>query len=348
MGTGDLGALADPSLLNEPLKLAGRAPRQLHDFLRMMMLVRECEEGIADWVIAGKVKCPCHLAIGQEATPVGISAVLRPTDRTFGGHRSHAQYLAVGGDVFALFAEVLGRVDGCSRGMGGSQHLFAGGVGFKGSVPIVAGTVPVAVGAALAAKMDGTGDVALAFFGDGATEEGVVHESMNLASVMKLPMIFVVENNLFSSHLDIDLRQPSNSVARYAKAHGITSETVDGNDVVAMAATADRLIGRARAGEGPGFIEAVTFRWRGHVGPNEDIDVGVNRSMDQLRAWKGRDPVKRLADAMMAAGMMTSADVDSVKSAVVAQVASAMERALESPYPEPSQLLDCVYAKAND
>ena len=157
------------------------------------------------------------------------------------------------------------------------MHLFAEETPFCGSVPIVAGTVPLAVGAALAAKLDGSPEVGIAYFGDGACEEGIVHESLNLASQMKLPVLFVVENNFYSSHMDIKLRQPSDRTARFADAHLIDTEVVDGNNVVEVANAAGRLIEQARTGKGPGFLECVTYRWRGHVGPDENIDVGIRR-----------------------------------------------------------------------
>lgn len=344
--TTSLGRLADPKHYTEPIELGRYDGAQLAGFLRSMMLIREVEERIADWITEGRVKCPCHLAIGQEAPAAGVARALRGTDRAFGSHRSHAHYLAMGGDVFHLFSEVLGRVDGCSKGMGGSMHLYADSVGFKGSVPIVAATVPIATGAGLAAKMERTGDVAVAFFGDGAAEEGVVHESLNLASVMKLPVLFVCENNLFSSHLDIELRQPSNRVSRYAEAHDMAYRLVDGNDVVAVADAAQELVEQARQGKGPGFLEAVTYRWRGHVGPAEDLDVGLRRSMDELRAWKLRDPIRRLAEPLQTKNILSAADQAAMLSEVKLLTATAMEKALCSPFPPASSLLDLVYSGA--
>ena len=339
-----LGKLADPTEYTGPLDTTGWDPAFLGRALRDMMLIRIVEECIGSLVESADVHAPCHLGIGQEAIAVGVSAHLRASDRVFGGHRSHSHYLAMGGDVHALLAEVLGKVHGASRGMGGSMHLFGGSVGFRGSVPLVGATIPIAVGAALAAKMDGAGDVAVAYFGDGATEEGVFHESMNLAATYGVPAIFVCENNLFSSHLDISLRQPSDRVARYAEAHCITSRTVDGNDVLAVANAARDLIGRARDGLGPAFIEAVTYRHRGHVGPKEDVDVGVHRRMDDLVAWKKRDPVRRLWDALLAAGFASRSELEEQVTELGKQVDEARERAKAAPYPHASALLGTVFA----
>jgi pyruvate dehydrogenase E1 component alpha subunit len=341
-----LGALADPDSFTGMLDIGSREPEVLRAQLRMMLLIRRVEEKIGDGVTAGKIVCPCHLGIGQEAVAVGISEHLRPSDRIFGAHRSHTHFLALGGGVYPLLAEVLGKEDGCSKGMGGSMHLYAGNIGFMGSVPIVAGTVSLAVGAALAARKDAKGDVAVAYFGDGAAEEGVVHESLNLASVLKLPVIFVCENNLFSSHLHISLRQPADKVGRYGEAHGIPTETVDGNDVVAVSAATRRLVANMREGGGPGFLEAVTYRWRGHVGPREDNDVGVNRGEDLAR-WKARDPIRRLADAMKSAGMLDQAAQERIDEQVQREIGEAWARAELAPFPPASSLLTRVYAETS-
>lgn len=340
----ELGALAKPDQFRAPLNIGSLPTDGLIANLRDMMLIRLAEEEIAEMAKNGEAKCPTHLAIGQEAASVGIAAHLRKTDRAFGCHRSHSHYLAMGGSVDELLAEIMGKATGCSGGFGGSMHILAKDVGFYGSVPIVGGTIPLAVGAALAAKMDGNGDVGVAFFGDGACEEGVLHESLNMASTFKLPMVFVVENNLFSSHLDIHLRQPSDRIARFADAAKIKSVTIDGNDVVEMMAKAGPLIEAARNGEGPCLIEAVTYRWLGHVGPNADIDVGVRRSMEELQAWKGRDPVERLLQALETRGY-TRAQFQSMCGDIKEQLTKARNDAKAAPWPANETLTDIVYAQ---
>ncbi len=182
-----------------------------------MLQIRVVEEEIGRLVERSLARAPCHLGIGQEAVAVGVSHSLTAADRVFGAHRSHSHYLALGGSTYKLLAEVLGKADGTSKGMGGSMHLYGEEVGFMGSVPLVGATIPLAVGAAIAAKMDGRGAIGVTYFGDGATEEGVFHESMNLAAAMRLPVLFVCENNLFSSHLYITQRQPSDRIARYRR-----------------------------------------------------------------------------------------------------------------------------------
>lgn len=341
-----LGALADPTSQLDPLELKNLPGSDLLEDLRTMVTIRLAEAAVGSMVESGEAKCPCHLGIGQEAVAVGVCRVLTPNDRLYGGHRAHSQYIALGGSLPEMFAEILGKQTGASKGMGGSMHLYAPETGFHGSVPIVAGTVPVAVGAALAAKMDGSDIIAVPVFGDGACEEGGVHESLNMASIMKLPVVFVVENNLYSSHLDINLRQPFDSVARFAQAHGIETEVVDGNDVVATRLAMERLVARARAGDGPGFLEAVTYRWRGHVGHREDIDVGVRRSPEEVAAWKARDPIRRLVDALTERNEFDEHAFTSLNSEVQNEVDNAVTLARQADYPPVKALLDMVYAHA--
>ena len=340
---GALDALSDPTQFTGPLDLGAWTAEDTRKFYAAMLRIRAVEDRLGTMVETGDIVCPAHLAIGQEAPPAGVSHWLTPDDRVFGAHRSHGHYLALGGNVYQLFAEVLGREDGCSRGMGGSMHLYAPEVGFQGSVPIVAATVPVAVGAALAAKKDGSPHIAVAYFGDGAVEEGGVHESLNLAAQMKLPVLFVCENNLYASHMDIAQRQPNDRTARIAEAHAVPTAVVDGNDVVAVADAAGALIHRARCGDGPGYLEAVTYRWRGHVGPDENIDVGLRRSPEELAAWKQRDPVGRLREAMIDRGDVSADEAEGIAADIVEAVDDAAKRAYDAPWPNKRALLDYVY-----
>lgn len=342
-----LGSLADPKAFTEPLDLAQVDSAWAMSKLRDMLRIRVAEEFVGQLSKSGEAKCPCHLGIGQEAVAVGVSAQLKSSDRVFGAHRSHSHYLALGGGLTELFGEVLGKEIGSSKGMGGSMHLYGPEVGFHGSVPIVGATIPIATGAGLACKMDGKGAVAVSYFGDGAAEEGLLHESLNMAAILKLPVLFVCENNLFASHLDIHLRQPQNTVARFAKAHEVRAHTIDGNDVVAVSRATEDLVGRARRGEGPGFLEAVTYRWRGHVGANEDIDVGVRRQPEELAAWKRRDPVRRLADSLMERGALAADGISRITSEIRAECDGALARARQAGYPPVSNLLDFVYQQAS-
>jgi pyruvate dehydrogenase E1 component alpha subunit len=342
--SGTLGDLADPEKYHGPIDIQGQDPIVLQSWLRKLLTIRMVEQHLAlmrkELLIGG----PVHLGVGQEAVAVGVSDCLRSSDRVFGAHRSHSHVLALGSSIHGLFAEVLGKETGLSRGMGGSMHLWDEPRGFFGSVPIVAGTVPLAVGAALAAKLTGTDAVGVSYLGDGAVEEGVVQESLNLARVLKAPALFVVENNFFSSHMHIGLRQPLNATARFAVAHDIQCEVVDGNDVVAVKRAAGRLIERARRGEGPGFLEAVTFRWYGHVDWREDVDVGVNRSTDDLASWRARDPVSRLTTAMEQRGFWSAAQHAALVGELESEIAAGWERAMNDPWPAADALLGRVYA----
>jgi TPP-dependent pyruvate/acetoin dehydrogenase alpha subunit len=338
----DLGPLADASEPVGPLDLAGVSTETALKWHDRMISIRLVEQAIAALVESGEARCPCHLAIGQEAVPVGVATALERGDSAFGAHRSHGHYLALGGGLEQLFAEVLGRDAGCSRGLGGSMHLRDASVGLLGTVPIVGATIPIAAGAALAHKSRGERSVAISFFGDGATEEGVFHETLNAASIMNLPVVFVCENNLFSSHMHISLRQPANSVARFAHPNLMAAAVVDGNDVGAVARAAAELIERSRAGGGPGLLEAVTYRWLGHVGHREDIDVGVRRKSD-LAAWKRRDPIARLERALEERGVAARSLRGKVVDAST-RVGAALDAARRSPYPPERLLYDAVLA----
>jgi TPP-dependent pyruvate/acetoin dehydrogenase alpha subunit len=345
MAIRDLGPLADPTKFHEPLDISGERAEQLVGELRTMLRIRLVEQHLAVMRRDGHIGGPVHLGVGQEAVAVGVTRHLRSSDRVFGAHRSHSHLLALGSSIHGLFAEVLGKDTGLSRGMGGSMHLWDQPRGFYGSVPIVAGTIPLAVGAGLAAQLQGRDDIAVSYFGDGAAEEGVVHESLNLASVFKLPVLFVVENNLFSSHMHISLRQPADAIARFADAHRVSCEVVDGNDVVAVARATARLTEAARKGQGPGFLEAVTARWYGHVDWREDIDVGVNRSTADLANWRRRDPVSRLEASLLAGGAIAAADVKAMTAQIQGEIDSAWKQAVADPYPPAAALLDRVYSE---
>ena len=337
-------SLINPNNYSEVIDIKGFNKEQLLIFLRQMKLIRLAENKLAlgrkEKIIGG----PVHLGVGQEAIAVGISSRLRKTDRVFGAHRSHSHVLAMGADIFKLFAEVLGRDAGLSKGMGGSMHLWDQPNGFYGSVPIVSGTVSLAVGAGMAAKIQKTEDIAVSYFGDGAIEEGVVHESLNLAKITNSPVLFVAENNLFASHMHISLRQPNQMLSRFAIANEIPFEIVDGNDVSAMSLAANRLINNARNGQGPGFIEAITYRWYGHVDWREDIDVGVNRSQLDVIQWKKRDPILRLSNAILRANIFTASEIESLDSELIMIIDEAWQKALNAPYPKDESLMSRVYA----
>lgn len=308
---------------------------------RSMHRIRIFEETLAELVLAGEVKTPCHLYIGQEAVAAGAAEALTPQDTIWGCHRSHGHYLAKGGNLDSLMAEVLGKATGCSRGRGGSMHIFDDRVGVLGTVPLVAATIPISAGAALAYKLRGEPHVAVAFFGDGATEEGHFHESLNIASVYKLPVIFVCENNLYASHMSLLERRAKDNIPTSGDAHGMASCSVDGNDAEAMYLAMAEAVARARSGGGPTLVEARTFRWRGHVGPAWDMDVGVKRN-DMLEEWMPRDPIARTRRELESAGVATS-DLDRIEQEARDEVALSLDLARSAPWPDSACVSDHVF-----
>ena len=311
---------------------------------RAIVRIRRFEERVAEMVESKEIRCPCHLCIGQEAIPVGICANLTRDDYLWGGHRSHGHYLAKGGDLRTRMAEILGKVTGCSRGRGGSMHLFAPEVSILGTVPLVAATIPLAAGSALASKLRNDGRVSVAFFGDGATEEGHFHESLHLASVYRLPVLFVCENNLYSSHLPLLDRRREDNIHRSADAHAITGRRIDGNDALEVYEAAKDAVAQLRAGNGPVLLECRTYRWRGHVGASWDMDVGVRRR-DELKDWLPKDPLGRLRDVLLRMGCSPE-DFQKVEDEARLEIEEAVQFARKSPYPDVSELEEHVYWKA--
>ncbi len=343
-GINDISDMLVPGNYQKSIDVRSKNKSELLRDLRLMLLIRLSEQCLAVGRKNGDIGGPVHLGVGQEAIATGVSASLFNTDRVFGAHRSHSHAIAQGVDIHGLFSEVLGKEDGLSKGMGGSMHLWDQPNGFYGSVPIVSGTVSLAVGAGLAAKFEKSNDISVVYLGDGAVEEGTVHESLNLASITGIPVLFVVENNAFASHMHINKRQPFNSTARFAIANKIKSKIVDGNDIISTREAASQLIQYCRKEKKPVFLEAITYRWYGHVDWREDIDVGVNRSKQDLIEWKKRDPIKRLVDGMCEAEMLDSKELKDIESLVKTEVESAWKSALQAPYPEESALLGRVYS----
>lgn len=330
---------------NELLFLNGEDTNKLKKMLFNMLLVRKAEQQLAFGRMKGLIGGPVHLGVGQEAIAVGISQNLKKTDHVFGNHRSHSHLLALSPNIHKLFAEVLGRKTGFSKGMGGSMHLFDQSKGFYGSTPIVAGTVPLAVGSGLALKMQNLNNIAVSYIGDGAVEEGVVHESFNLAKVLKVPVLFVIENNLFASHMHISHRQPSNIISRFAIANQIPYQVLDGNDIVSIAKKSKELINNIRSNKGPAMIELVTYRWYGHVDWREDIDVGVARSRKDLEIWKAKDPIYRLSQSMIKYKIWTKKDYKELENKIDNMVKVAWKKAIRDPYPSKNTILKYVYSK---
>jgi pyruvate dehydrogenase E1 component alpha subunit len=339
-----LNNLKNPKIGNEDPQLQLLSNAEYIVILKKMITIRIAEEIISDNVKSGLIKCPCHLAIGQEAIPVAISQFLHSDDRVYGNHRSHGHYLSLTMDTYGLFAEILGKETGCSKGMGGSMHIVGESQGFGGSVPIVSATIPVAVGAGLAMKLSNNQSVSVCYFGDGTSEEGAVHESLNIASYYDLPVIFVCENNLFSSHMHISERQKFDSIARFADAHGIESAVIDGNNIETVLDTSKKAIQIARTQRKPFFIEAVTYRWKGHVGHDDNIDVGLQRKED-LEPWKKKDPIDRLKNSLIAKNAISQSDFEFFNMSILEKLNKEFDQAVSDPYPQRQQLLETVYYK---
>ncbi len=311
---------------------------------RTMVRVRLFEERVAQLVETGEVRTPCHLYIGQEAIAVGVCAALEDRDYVWGGHRSHGHYLAKGGDLRAMMAEIFGKATGCSGGRGGSMHLVAPEVGILGTVPLVAATIPLAVGAGMAAKLRRDGRVSVAFFGDGATEEGPFHESLNFAALYRLPVIFVCENNFYASHMQLFERRMADNILAAADLAGAPGTRLDGNDVELVYTAACRAVEAARSGAGPTLLECRTYRWRGHVGPSWDMDVGMKRK-DELKEWLPRDPLARTRSRLLQAGIRDD-ECQAIEREGAAEVEAAVVFARESPYPDESEMTKHVWVSA--
>ena len=314
------------------------------DLYARMLRIRLVEEKIAELYPEQQMRCPVHLSVGQEAVAVGVCAALTPDDYAVSSHRSHAHYLAKGGDLKAMLGELYGRVTGCCKGKGGSMHLIDRAVGFLGAVPIVGSTIPIGVGAAFGTCLRKESRVTVVFFGDGAMEEGVFHEAANFAVLKRLPVVFVCENNFFSVYSTLDARQPpAREIHELARGYGFTSHLGDGNDVEAVYALTRTAVEQVRAGSGPMFLEFKTYRWREHCGPYYDNHLGY-RSEQEFQEWKARCPVARLKQRLLERGQVTQQDLDGIEATLAEEVEAAVAFAKTSPFPEPELLAAHVYA----
>ena len=312
---------------------------------KSLQRIRRTEEILADEYRNGTMRTPTHFGIGQEAVAVGVCEALTTDDAAFSHHRCHTHYLAKGGDLMGLVAELLGRETGCSRGRGGSVHLTDRSVGFYASSPILGQTGALAVGTALAFQMDRKPHVSVAFFGEGACDEGAVWESLNFAAIRKLPVLFICENNLYATESPLEVRQPHGTdLCERAKAFKVSAQRIDGNDVVAVAEAAHSMVQRARKGEGPFFLECMTYRWREHVGPLWDHELNrTYRSREEVEAWMEKCPVKRCAEKLVQDRLATHADLEQWRREIDAEIVDVLTRAKEAPWPQVSTLFDNIH-----
>lgn len=307
-----------------------------------MLRIRRIEEALADEYQKQEMRCPMHLSIGQEAIAVGVCKSLRAVDYVMSNHRGHAHYLAKGGSLNAMFAELYGKSTGCAGGRGGSMHLIDKHAGFMGSAPIVGGTIPIAVGLAWSSRLQGEDRVTVAFLGDACFEEGVVHESMIFASLHRLPIIFACENNDFSVYTPLRDRQPSREIWRIAEAHSIPAVAGDGNDIGFVCSAAAEAVRSARAGEGPRFLELSTYRWREHCGPNFDNELGYREQID-VETGEAGCPVLREQRRLEANGTLSQNQVTELETLIADEIRAAFEFAWSSDKPSTTTLMDHVW-----
>jgi pyruvate dehydrogenase E1 component alpha subunit len=314
--------------------------------LRRMMLIRRFDETVKELVQRGELVGAAHCYIGEEAVAVGACAALRDDDYITGNHRSHGHPIAKGGDVRRAMAELLGKSTGYCKGKGGSMHLADFSIGILGESGIVASALPVATGAALGAKMQGLDRVVVAFFGDGASNQGACHESMNLASIWKLPVIFLCENNQYAVTTHFKDVVAVENISDRATAYNMPGVLVDGQDAMAMYEATQAAVSRGRAGDGPSLIEAKTYRYEDHSEGLGRILRESYRDDEEVAMWRARDPIDIHKKLLLAQGVASQSEIDEVQADVTAAIEGALQFARESPYPEPEDLFTDMYADA--
>lgn len=301
-----------------------------------MYRIRRAEEEIARIYPSDKIKSPVHLSVGQESASVGVCEALRPDDIVFGTYRGHALYLAKGGDIRAMMAELYGKATGCAGGKGGSMHLVDPDAGVMGCSAVVATTIPHAVGYAYAAKLRGDDTAVAAFFGDGAVEEGVFHESLNFAALHKLPVLFVCENNLYAIHTHQRDRQPLGNIYERGAVYGVPGRCIEDGDALELHSATVTALTALRAGEGPRLIETRVYRWKEHVGPNDELGP-PHRPSAEAREWVARDPLAALR------GELTDADRAAIEEEAEREIRDAIHFAEASPFPDADALYTDVF-----
>ncbi len=318
---------------------------ELVELLRQMILIREFDLLAIELRKSRRIHGVVHPYVGEEAVAVGACAALRPSDRITSTHRGHGHCIAKGADVNRMMAELFGRVDGYCKGKGGSMHIADFAIGMLGANGIVGGGMPIACGAALAAQLEDAGGVVACFFGDGATGEGEFHETLNIASLWKLPLVFVCENNQYGAENAVESARVVADIALHAPAYGLPGLTVDGNDVLAVREAMGAAVERARRGEGPTLVHCRTFRWLFHA--MRDALPPETRPAEQLAAWKGRerDAIARFEDDLTARGIVTGEEVQAVRGQVRRDLEAAVAFAEASPYPDPKDLLVDMFAE---
>lgn len=313
---------------------------QFSEMYRKMLEIRLFEEKVFDLYGQNLVPGTIHLYAGEEAVAVGVCSNLNVDDYITSTHRGHGHCIAKGADLRRTMAEILGKKTGYCKGKGGSMHIADFAVGMLGATAVVGAGLPIAVGAGLSAKLRKTSQVVACFFGEGASNQGTFHESINMASVWALPVVFVCENNLYAMGTRQSRIMSIQNVADRAAAYGIPGVKVDGNDVLVVYEAARTAVERARAGKGPTLIECKTYRHKGH----SRVDSAKYRPKEEVEEWLGKDPLKRFRQAMLGNGILTQTELEHVETEVADEVADAVKFALDSPYPEGKEALENVYA----
>ncbi len=313
------------------------------EMLRSMQTIRRFEERASDDYQAGTIYGVVHCYIGEEAVAVGVCAALNSDDQIISTHRGHGHCLAKGADLNRMMAELYGRQTGYCKGKGGSMHIADFSIGMLGANGIVAGGIPIVTGAGLAAQLEGKGRVAVSFFGDGASNAGPFHESINIAATWKLPMLYVCENNLYSAGTTAAETLALSDVAARAAGYGIPGVVVDGNDVMAVYEAAEAAVNRARAGQGPTLIECKTYRWRGHTERPGQEDP---RPKEEIEEWQQRDPINRFATSLMEHGILTEEVWQKMDADILAAIEDAVRFSEESPFPEPEAAVEDIFAES--
>lgn len=309
-----------------------------------MLRIRRVEEAIASRYKEQEMRCPTHLYIGQEAVAAGVCHNLKQTDLVVSNHRSHGHYLAKGGDLKKMIAEIYGKVTGCSRGRGGSQHLLDLSVNFCGAIPIVGETIALGTGMAWAEKMKNKKSVTAAFFGDAAVEEGVFAESLNFASLKNLPVLYVCENNLYSILTPMGDRQPEREIYKYAASFAVKSFKGDGNNVTEVDRLSKKAVDFIRQGAGPVFLEFMTYRQREHCGP--DFEPVGFRPIEEVEFWMNKDPLK-VQERFLSAKKLINDDIkEKMKSEIETEISDAFRFAKESLYPGANFNMEQIFAKS--
>ena len=313
------------------------------EMLRSMQTIRRFEERASDDYQAGAIYGVVHCYIGEEAVAVGVCSALNKDDQIISTHRGHGHCLAKGADLNRMMAELYGRQTGYCKGKGGSMHIADFSIGMLGANGIVAGGIPIVTGAGLAAQLEGKGRVAVSFFGDGASNAGPFHESINIAATWKLPMLYVCENNLYSAGTIAAETLALSDVAARAAGYGIPGVVVDGNDVMAVYEAAEAAVNRARAGQGPSLIECKTYRWRGHTERPGQEDP---RPKEEIEEWRQRDPINRFATSLMEHGLLTEEAWQKMDAEILAAIEDAVKFSEESPFPEPEAAVEDIFAES--